>query len=57
MEKKKRTVYEAPEVSIVTLAQECVICNGSPVGNELDDYNFGGLDESGSLPGIFGFGL
>jgi hypothetical protein len=40
MEKKKNTVYEAPEVNVITLEQESVICSCSR-----NDYEYGGLDE------------
>ena len=53
----RKAVYETPEVIIVTLGQECVICTGSP-DNGLPDYNFGGLDEPNPvpMPPFFGFG-
>jgi hypothetical protein len=50
MEMNRKAVYEAPEVNIVTLGQECVICIGSPDGNGREDYGFGGLDEPASVP-------
>ena len=57
MEMNRKTVYEAPEVSIVALGQQCVICAGSPGGgNGLTDYGYGGLDESSVMHGFTGFG-
>ena len=41
MEMKKKTVYETPEVKVITLEQECAICAYSK-----SDYEYGDLDES-----------
>lgn len=41
----KKAVYKAPEVNVITLGHESVICN-SLGPNGLDDYIYGGLDET-----------
>ena len=40
MEINRKAVYEAPEVNVITLEQESVICSYSK-----SDYEYGELDE------------